>query len=808
MHERLAGWVIGRPLLILGTVGLAIAAAAFLLTGFRIDGDFASLIPKDDPTLRLTRHLQGNALPSRLLLVVLRGESPDLLEESIPGLVERLRRSPFLSDVAATREELGGPGAAWIRRAPLYALPDEAIDRLQALLAGPDRLPALRTGLRRMKDDLLAGKAIFMSDPLGVRWIFDEAGARASARFSDRLRPGTPYLIVENPPVAFIRATGKEESFDIPTSYSLLADVRERIAGLPAGVDVRLAGGYVSAISHESSMRNDLKNTILLSIFMILAFLTWFTRSFVSPFFLLVPVALSILCALSLGGKILGPLTPLAVSVAAILVAQGIDYTIHYFSRFRALRAGAERDDAIVQAQGSLGRPFLGAALTTMAAFLILLLSAFPGLRQFGFLLFLGTLLCLVSSLTFFPVLLLGANRFLRPGAASPPLAIRLAHSLMRSRAALPVAAAVGLLGIGSWVAVGMGQIPVDLNVRNTMAPGDPGLEVIAGLEKDLGTSLYPVYALVDADRPPDEVRRAVEDLKRQGTVRAGMGLHSILPSPEKKKRVERFRRETEGWIEGTLADLARLKVKAEPFRAGLAQLQARLSAPAPTEEELKAPEFEALERMLFYREGNRTQRVLMLIPPAPLWHPPDREKFDRTVRERLGQETPFYSAFHLPIHYAGILKTDLTRIAGLTVGAICVLAILVIGSIRDGLLALIPVLVATGVTMTGCALLGGALNMLNMAAIPVILGIGVDDGIHFMARFRERGRSDPEGAILDVGPGVWGSTVTTLLGFGSIAFCATPGLRSMGLLVAVGATVAFVTTVLLLPSLLRLSRK
>jgi uncharacterized protein len=111
-----------------------------------------------------------------------------------------------------------------------------------------------------------------------------------------------------------------------------------------------------------------------------------------------------------------------------------------------------------------------------------------------------------------------------------------------------------------------------------------------------------------------------------------------------------------------------------------------------------------------------------------------------------------------------------------------------------------VPVVLAIGVTLGVLTFMGGALNLFNLIAIPIILGIGVDGGIHVMHRARET--RDVRRAIADVGPGIWGSTVTTLLGFGSIGGSPTPGLVSMSILVAVGAAVSMLTTFFVLPSL------
>jgi predicted RND superfamily exporter protein len=132
----------------------------------------------------------------------------------------------------------------------------------------------------------------------------------------------------------------------------------------------------------------------------------------------------------------------------------------------------------------------------------------------------------------------------------------------------------------------------------------------------------------------------------------------------------------------------------------------------------------------------------------------------------------------------------------------VLLLAFVSVGRFLDGLRAAVPVALAIGVTLGTLALMGGALTVFNLIAIPIVLGIGIDGGIHVMHRARETG--DVRRALADVGPGIWGSTITTLLGFGSIAGSPTPGLVSMGILVAVGAGVSMLTTFFILPRLRR----
>ncbi len=790
LHARFAAGVLRRPRLVLALSAIAAAAAAWLLaTRLRIDPDIERLFPRDDPTLRLTRHLQGDSPPSRVLFIVLRADDPAKLEETLPGIVERLRASPCLARVVATRREFAGPRWEWFEQAPLAALPEESFEPLRDRLAGPGRRKELESTIRRMEDDPLAGKQTALADPLGLRWIFEEAASRPG-RFPFALRHGSPYLVVDRPPLACVRAIGTDDSFNTSFSEKLLRDVRAR---LPAGAE--LAGGYVSAEHHAGAMRKDMQVQIASSMVLVLLFLCWFTRSWVAPHFLLAPLGLALALGLGLGGWILGPLTPIAVSSAAILIAQGIDFPVHFLSRFRAERARAGRDEAIASSQVSLGPPFLGAAATTMAAFLALLASRFPGFRQLGTMLSIGFALALAASVTLLPVLLRAADRFARPEGDRTPWLVRAAGAIADRPAGRLAAAVLALAGLGAWGVVAARGVPMDLDLRNSMPPGDPGLEVLRGLERDLETSLTPVFALVDARTPLEWIRARVAALRAGGAIGAADGPQDLFPPGEAR---ERLRRETNEWVKGALAEMKSLGLAPERFRAGLEGWRRRLEAdPAP--EALERPEHEALRRMFLFEDGGRRSWVVWLFPRRSLWRPGDRAAFDAQARAALGAGAELYGAFHLPDHYERVLRGDLERVALWTAAGVVALTLLSVGSLGAGLLALLPVILATGATLAAAALLGHSVNPMNMVAVPIVLGIGVDSGIHYACRLREV--RDPARAALDAGPGVWGSTVTTLLGFGSIAFSVTPGLSSMGVLVAVGAGMSLLSALFLLPA-------
>lgn len=340
----------------------------------------------------------------------------------------------------------------------------------------------------------------------------------------------------------------------------------------------------------------------------------------------------------------------------------------------------------------------------------------------------------------------------------------------------------------------------MDLDLRSAMAPDDPGRAALERLEGDIGAAMIPVHVRLDGATAIEDLRSRAVALRESGMVAAVDGPPALFPSPEQCDRVRGFRERTKGWVEGTLAALKAAGFREEPFRKGLMDWEAMFSAPPPIPADLERREFHSLRRSVQV-DGDP---VLTLVPKRSLWRPEERREFDRVVRERLGGSVLLFSPFHAPDHYSDVLNSDLSRVVMITAAAIVVLTLLSVGTVKDGLVALAPVALATGMTLAVVVLTGGTINVINMAAIPIILAVGVDGGIHFMVRFRESRDRDPAATIREVGPGIWGSAATTMLGFGSIASSATPGMASMGYLVVVGTVASLLASLFLLPGLLR----
>jgi predicted RND superfamily exporter protein len=120
-------------------------------------------------------------------------------------------------------------------------------------------------------------------------------------------------------------------------------------------------------------------------------------------------------------------------------------------------------------------------------------------------------------------------------------------------------------------------------------------------------------------------------------------------------------------------------------------------------------------------------------------------------------------------------------------------------------LLALLPLVLGGLWTVLGMKLLGLAFNPANLVIIPLIAGIGVDNGIHVIRHFLGSGSPDEEIAGSTTGRAILISTLTTIAGFGSLMVARHRGIHSVGALLTLAMASCLLASLMAMPSLLRI---
>ncbi|MEM7240090.1 MAG: hypothetical protein AAF501_19990, partial [Pseudomonadota bacterium] len=125
-------------------------------------------------------------------------------------------------------------------------------------------------------------------------------------------------------------------------------------------------------------------------------------------------------------------------------------------------------------------------------------------------------------------------------------------------------------------------------------------------------------------------------------------------------------------------------------------------------------------------------------------------------------------------------------------------LSLIFLRSITGTAAILVPVMLASAVCMAAGVLLDLPFNYANVIVLPLMIGIGVDSGIHLALRARQTGEvfetSTPMATFY--------SALTTIAAFGTLALSDHRGTASMGILLAIGLTATVLMTFALTPVL------
>lgn len=119
-------------------------------------------------------------------------------------------------------------------------------------------------------------------------------------------------------------------------------------------------------------------------------------------------------------------------------------------------------------------------------------------------------------------------------------------------------------------------------------------------------------------------------------------------------------------------------------------------------------------------------------------------------------------------------------------------------------LLSLLPPIAGAVLTLGTLGILGVDLNPANLIILPLILGIGVDNGVHVMHDFRLQRLQDYRTSPSLINA-LFLTSMSNMAGFGSMILAAHRGLRSIGMVLTIGVGSCLFVSVVLLPAILTL---
>jgi predicted RND superfamily exporter protein len=196
---------------------------------------------------------------------------------------------------------------------------------------------------------------------------------------------------------------------------------------------------------------------------------------------------------------------------------------------------------------------------------------------------------------------------------------------------------------------------------------------------------------------------------------------------------------------------------------------------------------------------------LVAIYPKQNVWEIEYLKRFSNELAEINPKATGLPPIFNTLMDEIG---EDGSRATKLAILVIFLVLLVDFKNIKKIILAMIPLVVGV-LWMVGIMEISGLqITLLNIMAIPMIIGIGIDDGVHIVHRYQIEGSKSHRKVFASTGRAVFLTSITTMVGFGSLWFATYRGLGSMGIALFIGVGSCFLATLLVVPALLGKNNK
>lgn len=490
-------------------------------------------------------------------------------------------------------------------------------------------------------------------------------------------------------------------------------------------------------------------------------------------------VIVGVIWAFGLFGFTGVPLSLVTISGLPILIGIGVDFAIQMHSRVEE-EVVVDRELAPIQeTTTNLAPPLIIAALGAIVAFLALQLSRVPMIRDFGVLLSIGMVALAFAGIVL-PTALLGwrehrwrtTSEDYREGAISR--VVVWLGSLPQRIVPVLLVAAIVIFGVGI---LAEGGFHLQTDPEEWV---DQETQVIADLDvlrEETGSSSELGYFIQADDVFQDDVVAFVHEM----AVRELDRNEELLTASSIVTTVSFLLEMPETTLLAPTAEDVRLAYEAAP---------------------------PAVQRITV-AEGGEALNLIFRIGQVSL---EERADLIDEISERIDPPAGVdATASGLAVVGVGLLDNLEANRALLTYVSLALVALYLavrLMSVARALLALVPVLIAVGATSTVIAVLGFDLSPLTTVSGPLVIATCTEFSVLILTRYleeRRRGLSAQEAtdvASARTGRAFVASALTTVAGFGVLAFSALPLLRDFGAIVTLNVAVALLSALVVLPPL------
>lgn len=664
------------------------------------------------------------------------------------------------------------------------------------------------------------------------------------------------YITFDKGRIYLVTAQAPREELNSDAVRRLRELVEQTRAEVP-GLNVGITGEPVLETDEMAQSQKDSTLASIVSLLLCALIFVYGYRETGRPIKATICLVVGIGYTLGFATLTIGHLNILTITFVPILIGLAIDFGVHLISRYEEeLRHGRSEEEALTKAMVFTGQGIFTGAFTTAGAFLAMGFTDFKGIQEMGIICGGGLLICLVPMMTLLPVLLLWGSQNIIDHTQGD-LSERRARieSIWLQR---PITVTI-LTAILSLVAASqIHKVYFDYNLLHMQSAGLPAVQFEEKLIRSASKSvLYgaviatnleqavsmeraltnlPAVASVDSITmfmPDDQVRKLpiVGEIKNE--------LASIRFAPPDRRPVDLSELSVTLLSLYAYLDLAHMEVEKEDpkldaqllsLRRAILDLRKEMFHGDQTQQELNSLKLAEFQEALFddvcgtftalrNQDNSGTVRVsdlpealrdrfvgvtgkylLMVYPKKDVWQRDNQKEFIDEVSKVYPNVTGTPVQLY---YYTELLKASYEEAGRYSLIAIAILVLIHFRSPLSLALALVPV----GLGFVWLAGIMGwrdiPLNPANIMMLPLVIGIGVTNGIHILNRFAEE--QNPSILARSTGKAVLVSGLTSIAGFGSLILGQHRGIQSLGYVMSLGLATCMIAGLTFLPALLNL---
>src|SRR5580658_6808852 len=676
---------------------------------------------------------------------------------------------------------------------PSFALPGQTEDLKRRLDPKQIHQTVRRAATALVTPFSSLGTNYFVADPLGLMEV--EArhrhGFSQLANFDLNWGSGNRFFSKDHKALLII-AEPRQSAMDYKFAEQVMRWTPEHIQSMTSepdlrdsGVRVIAAGAYVYAEQEHQLIETNIRRISTISIVgNLLLCLLIYPRI---PLLLLslLPAGLGIVWTTGVASFYPGEVNLISLSFIAILAGLGDDQVVHFFNRVpQEWAKGGMLNDALLRTFETTGLSVVLCIVTAATATASLATSSFKGLAEFGFILTVGMFMMMFHTLLTVPALMGLWWRFSKPRAPET-ITFRILPWIARK--------AVDVVGRHPRLVVGLGSgmfllsllfLPtIKLGGRFDITGADnPAVAAQNLLSARFGIEGSPNVLLISGGeqevlRRAEELTAGLETYRQRGVIKSIFSPAALLPSAQtQSERASSLAGVHLAASARALEDSLRENgFKLEPLQPFIDRLQklGQKNDPVTLETAAKFLPAGLLDNSIRKTGDGSYVAAIAFYATDPNAIDVVPDSVIASWRNQFGPFVEFsYDKMNRDVQ-SQVLH-DSRRALLWTAAGIGLMVYLSFRNLRVSLIVLIPIVFGIVVTFGLLLLFRHRFSFMSITAIPLIIGIGIDNGIHLVQRYlRSRHLEDERDGILAIakasGAAVIQSNLTTIVGFGAL---------------------------------------